>query len=178
MDSGPSAFVSSPDSDQPLQQADAANGLMGSWADSHPFLAGGGQLASLIAEYDWSATELGPLTQWPAYLKSATALMLRSKVPLFMFWGPSGRILYNDAFLAFTDARHPKLLGSKVCEGWPEQAEINQHVLNIVLAGGNLSYSDREFHLSRNGTAEQIWVNLDYSPSWMRRDVRLVCWGW
>lgn len=164
MDSRPTAYFASTDSDKPMQPTDSAKVLMGSSSDSHPFLAGGGQLASLIAEYDWSATELGPLTQWPAFIKSATALILRSKIPLFMLWGRSGRIIYNEAFLPFTDARHPYLFGSKVCEGWPEQAEINEHVLNVALAGGNLSYRDQEFHLSRHGTAEQVWVNLDYSP--------------
>jgi PAS domain S-box-containing protein len=128
------------------------------------FTAGGGALGRLIAEFDWQGTELGPLIHWPAHVRVATALMLRSTVPIVMLWGTTGVMIYNDAYSHFAGQRHPRLLGSKVREGWPEVADFNDNVMKVGLAGGTLSYHDQELTLHRSGRAEQVWMNLDYSP--------------
>ncbi|MEO8153033.1 MAG: ATP-binding protein [Rhizobacter sp.] len=128
------------------------------------FLKGGGNLGALIAAFDWSRTTLGPVHQWPAHMKAATALMLRSKVPIVMLWGEPGVMIYNDGYSEFAGARHPDLLGSNVREGWPEVAAFNDHVMAVGLAGGTLNYQDQELTLRRHGRPEQVWMNLDYSP--------------
>jgi PAS domain S-box-containing protein len=73
-------------------------------------------------------------------------------------------MIYNDAYSAFSGERHPRLLGSKVRDGWPEVAAFNDNVIRIGLAGGTLAYRDQELTLHRSGKAEQVWMNLDYSP--------------
>lgn len=133
-------------------------------ARDYAFLAGGGDCAALIADLDWSGTPLGPIVGWPQSLKTATALLLRSPVPMVMLWGVDGVMLYNDAYSAFAGGRHPQLLGSKVREGWPEVAEFNDHVMRVGLAGGTLRYQDQELTLDRYGRPEQVWMDLDYSP--------------
>ncbi|HEY9239928.1 MAG TPA: PAS domain S-box protein, partial [Burkholderiaceae bacterium] len=60
--------------------------------------------------------------------------------------------------------RHPALLGAPVREAWPEAREFNDHVMRTGLAGGTLAYRDQEFTLFRHGRAEQVWLDLDYSP--------------
>ena len=133
-------------------------------ASDHAFLAGGGECATLIAALDWSRTPLGPIAGWPQSLKTATALLLRSPVPMVMLWGAEGVMLYNDAYSAFAGGRHPQLLGSNVREGWPEVADFNDHVMRVGLAGGTLRYQDQELTLHRHGRPEQVWMDLDYSP--------------
>lgn len=128
------------------------------------FLAGGGELGRLIREYDWERTPLGPLASWPQSLKTATAILLRSPVPIVLLWGPDGIMIYNDAYAVFGGARHPRLLGSKVLEGWPEVADFNANVMRVGLAGGTLVYRDQHLVLHRNGRADDVWMNLDYSP--------------
>ncbi len=134
------------------------------YLDRYAFLAGGGDCANLIAALDWSRTPLGPIDRWPQSLKTATALMLRSPVPMVMLWGVDGMMLYNDAYSAFAGGRHPQLLGSKVREGWPEVAAFNDHVMRVGLAGDTLRYQDQELTLWRYGQPEQVWMDLDYSP--------------
>ncbi|WP_167509486.1 ATP-binding protein [Corallococcus llansteffanensis] len=129
-----------------------------------PFLTGGGQVAALIAAFDWRRTHLGPIEQWPPYLKSATSLMLRSNVPIVMLWGEAGVMIYNDAYSVFAGRRHPRLLGSNVREGWSEVADFNDNVMKVGLSGGTLSYQDQELTLHRDGHPETVWMNLDYSP--------------
>jgi hypothetical protein len=92
---------------------------------------------------------LGPIDHWPQSLKTATALLLRSPVPIVMLWGPEGVMIYNDAYSVFAGGRHPQLLGSNVREGWPEVADFNDNVMKVGLAGGTLAYKDQELTLHR-----------------------------
>jgi len=128
------------------------------------FLNGGGELGDLIAGYDWSKTSLGPLSGWPGHLKTSVALALRSTVPIVMLWGEDGVMIYNDGYAGFAGLRHPRSLGAKVREAWPEVADFNDNVIKTVLAGNTLSYRDQPLTLERNGVAEQVYLNLDYSP--------------
>ena len=130
---------------------------------AEPFLLGGGEMARLIAGHDWSRS-LGPVADWPGSLKTTVGLMLHSPVPLVLLWGTDGIMIYNDAYSVFAGARHPRLLGAKVREGWPEVADWNDNIMKVGLAGGTLSYREQELALDRRGKLEPCWLNLDYSP--------------
>ncbi|WP_263262456.1 response regulator [Pseudomonas sp. RIT-PI-S] len=132
-------------------------------ADS-PQLLHGGELGELIRRHDWTPSGLGPLAGWPQSLKTVTALLLASPVPMVLLWGVKGIMIYNDAYSAFAGGRHPRLLGSEVRKGWPEVADFNDNVMRVVLTGQTLAYKDQELTLYRNGQSEQVWMNLDYSP--------------
>jgi len=68
--------------------------------------------------------------------------------------GEDGIMIYNDAYSVFAGGRHPRLLGSKVREGWPEVADFNDHVMKVGLAGGTLAYRNQELTLHRRGLPE------------------------
>jgi PAS domain S-box-containing protein len=121
-------------------------------------------MAGRIRAFDWSQTELGPLDSWSKSLSSAVQLMLASPLPMVMLWGQSGYMIYNDAYSRFAGGRHPYLLGSTVELGWPEVAEFNRHVVDACLAGGTLSYRNKEMVLLRDGVPEDVWMDLYYSP--------------
>ncbi|HVV95081.1 MAG TPA: PAS domain S-box protein [Hyphomicrobiales bacterium] len=123
-----------------------------------------GEMGALIRAFDWSRTSLGPRSGWPQSLKTTVDLLLRSPVPIVLLWGPDGVMIYNDAYSGFAEGRHPRLLGSKVREGWPEVADFNDNVMRVGLSGGTLSYRDQELTLYRKGIPEQVWMDLNYSP--------------
>ncbi len=132
--------------------------------DRSAFLRQGGELGALMRRHDWASSPLGPVEGWPQSLKTATAIVLRSPVPMVMLWGADGIMLYNDGYSVFAGGRHPALLGSKVREGWPEVADFNDQVMTVGLAGGTLAYKDQELTLRRHGAPEQVFMDLDYSP--------------
>ncbi|MBV7572595.1 PAS domain-containing protein [Pseudomonas sp. PDM32] len=133
-------------------------------ADSHGCAGWSGEMAGRIRAFDWSRTELGPLDSWSRSLTSAVQLMLASPLPMVMLWGQSGYMIYNDAYSKFAGGRHPYLLGSAVELGWPEVAEFNRHVVDTCLAGGTLSFRNKELVLLRDGVPEDVWMDLYYSP--------------
>jgi PAS domain S-box-containing protein len=132
---------------------------------SREFLAGDGEMARLIGEFDWSLTPMGPIAGWPQVVKSTLALILRSPLPIVTLWGETGVMLYNDAYAEFAGARHPDILGMDVLDAWPEAIDWNRKVMETAFhRGETLSVQDLELMLYRNGIGEPVWMNLDYSP--------------
>jgi len=121
-------------------------------------------LLGRFQEFDWAATELGPLGTWPPSLKSAAGLVLHAAVPMFLLWGQDALMIYNGAYAEIAGIEALGELGRKAGDLWPDMAEFREHVLKTVLAGGTLAYRDQEFTFDRHGVRETIWVNLDYSP--------------
>ncbi|WLI88131.1 PAS domain S-box protein [Massilia sp. R2A-15] len=121
-------------------------------------------LADLVARFDWSSTSLGDMASWPQSQRAIVAFALRSPLGIAIMFGADGVMIYNDAYAAIAGDRHPRMLGMKVTDVWPEAAEFNAHVVATGLAGKTFSYADQEFALTRNGSTQQAWFNLDYSP--------------
>lgn len=121
-------------------------------------------MAGRIRAFDWTLTELGAIETWSTSLRSTVQFLLASPVPLVMLWGKPGYMIYNDAYSLFAGGRHPYLLGAPVELGWPEIAEFNRTVVDTCLAGGTLSFRNKELVLLRNGQPESVWMDLYYSP--------------
>ncbi len=132
---------------------------------SPAFLSGGGELARLIADFDWSHTALGPVEHWPEAVRTVVGMILRSPQAIVTLWHEPGVMLYNDAYAVFAGARHPQLLGMDVLDAWPEAAELNARVMQTVFhEGGTLEYQDQLLLLKRPGRPDEVWVDLTYSP--------------
>jgi PAS domain S-box-containing protein len=128
------------------------------------FLAGGGAMGELIAALDWGATPLGPLAAWPACLRCAVSMMVRAPNAMILLWGSAGIMIYNDAYAVVAGQRHPAILGMDVAAGWPEVAAFNLDVLRTGLAGKPLTFAGQRMTLFRNGAAEDVWLDIGYSP--------------
>lgn len=122
------------------------------------------RMAQRVSAYDWAATAMGPMENWSQPLRTVVDIILSSNLPMVMAWGPDAQLIYNDAYAVFAGGRHPYLLGLNVLAAWPEVAEFNQHVLDVTLAGEPLSYKDQPLVLFRHGHAEDVWLDLDYTP--------------
>jgi signal transduction histidine kinase len=132
--------------------------------DSHACAGWGGEMAERIRAFDWSRTDLGAIDTWSNSLRTNVQMLLASPVPLVMLWDRPGYMIYNDAYAVFAGGRHPYLLGTPVELGWPEVADFNRNIVDVCLAGGTLSYANKELVLLRNGQPEDVWLDLHYSP--------------
>ena len=46
-----------------------------------------------LAAVDWAATPLGPPGSWPQSLQTAVDILLSSRFPMWMAWGPRADVL-------------------------------------------------------------------------------------
>ncbi|NML16480.1 PAS domain S-box protein [Azohydromonas caseinilytica] len=77
-----------------------------------------GLMARLMAQVDWAATPLGPRAAWPRELACMVDVMLRSRQPMALAWGPRRIFLYNDAHIPLCAGRHPAALGAPLHRVW------------------------------------------------------------
>ena len=137
--------------------------------DSHlmaiaPAIKQTAEMARRIQAHDWGRSGLGAIENWPAAMRTVVDLSLRSPAAMMTWWGPNAVMLYNDAYIPIAGARHGRLLGESVFDGWPEVADLNRGILANVQAGKTYSLRDEHLVLYRNGVAEDVWLNVDYSP--------------
>ncbi len=133
--------------------------------DPFRILAGGGEMGSLIRTHNWNNTSLGDITQWPPSLLTSVSLMLNSRFPMFIFWGPEYIALYNDAYTPSLGAnKHPAALGARVRDIWPESWDTIKALVDKAFAGESLYYEDLPVEVYRNGTIEEVFWTSSYSP--------------
>ena len=71
-------------------------------------LAGGGEMGERVRAFDWAQTPLGPAESWPQSLRTAVRIMLNSRYPMFVWWGPELINLYNDAYVPILGKQPPR----------------------------------------------------------------------
>jgi PAS domain S-box-containing protein len=130
------------------------------------WLFGGGDLGHLIREYDWSATSLGPIQEWPQCLKTAVNLMLNSQHPIWIGWGPEMTFLYNDAYISVLSlAKHPSSLGRPAREVWAEIWDVCGPLADKVFTKAEPSFAnDVRLFMSRGEYLEETYYSFSYSP--------------
>jgi len=86
-------------------------------SDAAGFLAGGGEMGTLMRNFDWDATPLGPPSRWPNSLQVVVRILLASRQPLALWWGGGTTLLYNDACRDLIGGPPPNI-GGPVPESW------------------------------------------------------------
>ncbi|HEY0412398.1 MAG TPA: PAS domain-containing protein [Allosphingosinicella sp.] len=128
------------------------------------FLADGGEMGERIRRYDWKATPLGPPDAWPQALKTAVGILLSSKFPMFLAWGPELRFLYNDAYAEVLGGKHPAALGHVFEDIWAEIWSDIHPLVQRALAGEATYWDNLPLTMTRKGYEEQTWFTFSYSP--------------
>ena len=128
------------------------------------FLQGGGTMGALMRAHDWSATPLGSPATWSQPLKTLVALMLDSRQPMFIAWGPARVMLYNDGYVAILGQRHPAALGRTFAEVWYDIMDKVGPILDRAYAGESTHMEDIDLNLHRNGSAEEAHFAFSYTP--------------
>jgi PAS domain S-box-containing protein len=136
------------------------------------FFEGGGEMGELIRTTDWSNTSLGPISGWPVSLKTTLAIMLHSRFPMLLYWGPDLICFYNDAYRSSlgNNSKHPGILGGKAEKAWPEAWHIIGPLTEQVLTGGEATWSeDQLIRVNRNGSTEDAYWTFSCSPVYNER---------
>jgi signal transduction histidine kinase/ActR/RegA family two-component response regulator len=129
-----------------------------------PFLSGGGHMGAMMRAHDWSHSPLGHPRTWPQALRTTVGLMLNSKFPMFVAWGPELGFLYNDSYAIILGEKHPAALGARFHDIWREIWD-DIHPLIVRALKGESTYMDRlPLRMNRHGYDEDTWFRFSYSP--------------
>ena len=129
------------------------------------YLAGGGEMGKLMRAHQWGDTPLGPLCNWPQSLRSAVSIMLNSRYPIALYWGPELALLYNDAWTPILGRKHPWALGRPGCEVWPEIWDrIGPLYEEVFSTGEGVWQEDELLPMLRRGYLEECYFNFTFSP--------------
>lgn len=132
------------------------------------FLSKGGECGALIRSIDWGKNYLGPVAHWPQSLLTTLSILLNSKFPMFLYWGPELICFYNDAYRPSlgNNGKHPSIMGMRAEEAWVEIWPIIKPLIDQVLAGGEATWSeDQLIPIFRNGQIEDVYWTFSYSPA-------------
>lgn len=131
-----------------------------------PTFNNGSELGRLVSAFDWSKTPLGPLERWPQSLRTAVNLVLDSRHPMWMSWGPRATFLYNDAYVqVLGPAKHPWALGRPAEEVWAEIWDVCGPLADKVFRHGEASFvDDVQLFMSRGDFLEETYYSFSYSP--------------
>lgn len=133
------------------------------------FISRGGECGELIRSIDWIKNPLGPIEKWPQSLRTTLSILLNSKFPMFLFWGPELICFYNDAYRPSlgNEGKHPEAMGQPGIKVWPEIWEIIKPLIDQVLSGGDATWSeDQLIPIYRNGKIEDVYWTFSYSPAY------------
>lgn len=120
-------------------------------------------MAKAIRAFDWVSTELGPLETWPSSLKTTVGMMLNSKFPKCIVWGPELITIHNDAFLPILGDK-PPALGRPFSEIWNEAWDAIGPIARRAFAGEATFIEDFPLIVDRHGYPEQAYFTFCYSP--------------
>ncbi len=130
------------------------------------FPRGGGACGALIRSIDWSTTPLGPMATWSPSLRTTLQIMLGSRQPMFLWWGPALIQLYNDAYVpSFGRGKHPAAMGQRGVDCWGEiWPIIGPQIEGVMTRGEPTWHEDALVPIHRNGRIEEVYWTYGYSP--------------
>ncbi|SDS81736.1 Signal transduction histidine kinase [Actinoplanes derwentensis] len=114
----------------------------------------------------WPDTALGPVSAWPQSLRSAVRVVLSSRYPMLLLWGPDLTQLYNDAYSALIGDKHPAALGMDVrvtlAEGW----DVLEPLIRGAMTTGVASWVPAlQLLLNRAGYREEAYFSVSHAPA-------------
>ena len=116
--------------------------------------------------YNWAQTSVGSPAIWPQSLRTTVSNLLRSRFPMFLWWGDDMIQFYNDAYRPSMGmgGKHPEALGQKAEACWPEIWDIIFPLIRKVKTTGEPTWSENQLiPIYRNGNLEDVYWTFSYS---------------
>src|SRR5271168_2124920 len=126
---------------------------------------GDSEMAALMRATDWSKTKLGSPDAWPRSLKTMLGVILGSRFPMLIWWGPDLLHLYNDAYRPILRDKHPASLAAPASQVWAEVWDVAGPMARSVQEGGPATWTeDLQLFINSGEMAEETYFTFSYSP--------------
>jgi hypothetical protein len=131
-----------------------------------------GSHTKFLRSWDWASTPLGSIDSWPPILKSMANLVNTDPNPAVLFWGPKMAHVYNEAYIAVLNKKHPSALGQPYLQTWaelyanPQTAELLDHLWIEGRANGKATLMPHQTFFLHNAESrpEERVFNLSVLP--------------
>ena len=119
-----------------------------------------------LAAVDWTATPLGSPDDWPQSLRTAVSILLSTRFPMWMAWGPDLTFFCNAAYRRDTLGRkYPWALGRPASQVWAEiWPDIGPRIDGVLSTGQATWDAALLLFLERSGYREETYHTFSYSP--------------
>jgi PAS domain S-box-containing protein len=130
------------------------------------WLAMQGEMGARVAAFDWGSTPVGPISEWPSWLRAPVGLCLASRFPSSACLGEDLRLVYNDACRdIYGPSRFADALGRPNADVWPEVISQLGDVLVAVMRTAKPYFAqDRRLYLDRAVAGEEAFFTFAYAP--------------
>ncbi|HVW09705.1 MAG TPA: PAS domain S-box protein [Bryobacteraceae bacterium] len=122
-------------------------------------------MAGRLATHNWAATPLGARERWPEALNTAVQIVMSSRFPMFIWWGPDLINIYNDAYIPMLGEKHPNGFGRPASEAWYDIWDVVGAQAELVIHHHQATWNEEVLLLmERHGYTEETYFTWSYSP--------------
>ncbi|TID18815.1 putative histidine kinase M2QJp [Venturia nashicola] len=119
----------------------------------------------LLRDVDWNVTLVGPMYQWPAWLRQQVLIMVADSKPGAILVGDHQTIIYNEAHSKLIGDKHPILMGQDphigLVELWDKFHDI---IKNGERTGTSFMGRRQLVPMVRYGYLEETYYHYNFTP--------------
>ncbi|ADW68676.1 KH domain-containing protein [Granulicella tundricola] len=124
-----------------------------------------GRMADAVRTWNWSATPLGRIEQWPEPLLAHVNLALSFPIPAVVHWGPEMHMVFNDAYAELLGPEGHTYLGQSAPIVWkPLWPQIESLYSSVRRTGESISGNDLLIPVDRDGTLRDVFWSYAIAP--------------
>ncbi|MBW8910784.1 MAG: PAS domain-containing protein, partial [Sphingomonas sp.] len=120
--------------------------------------------AALMAQVDWRSHPLGPPGGWPDVLRITLRNMLASPEALFLVWGESRSLFFNDAYLPIVSRRSDQAIGACYDEIGSDRQPAIARVYSDAFRGLAARLVDERMDIGPAGATYPRWWTFSFAP--------------
>ncbi|KAF0511708.1 protein-histidine kinase [Gigaspora margarita] len=118
--------------------------------------------STIIYNYDWSTTSLGPMDSWEPVIKNALDLCLQSAYPTALYLGPNLIMIFNKAFQQISKNLYE--LGKSVDKNLKMPDYQRSQLKTVMTTGKGVFQKEQYAEGPRNGYKVEMYFDYTMSP--------------
>ena len=122
---------------------------------------GDAETAARLRAFDWAATSLGPISEWPNTFRVLVDLVAASQQPMLLAAGPDLILIYNAAFAALAG---PGAFGQPIRESLAHLLPELEAATARVLRGEAVMLFNQRLRMPESGEPAQETFAVSLTP--------------
>ena len=117
-----------------------------------------------MQQFDWESSPVGPISEWPAELRTICEFALATAEPINILWGDQCTFLYNQAYSLIVGDKHPRAMGRPFKENFEQWPQYHQVLSRMKETGQSITQEKLQRMLVRGGFLEEDYFDLLMVP--------------